>query len=206
MDKDTIKLHFPSDQQIETKILRTMADSWSVQIDSKLGSHLQGKSQLPISFQEEKKVYMGKADIIKIDQENNSLIIARPQKLTSRAARKEPRVQVQLPAAIIIMSDETRPEQFIGRGENRIINISFSGAKIACKTALAEDCNDLLIMTCLSKEETTIKDKQVYIRSVKVRDAGASPLAEFPYSYGIEFDLKFPEFRSALGEFLTTIL
>ncbi len=204
-DENTLAIQVADDIKIQGNIDRVIGDTWSVVFDPKHIKLIKSSGYVFIEFIKDKKLHSGKAQLIRLDTEKATVIIAKPNNLQSRPIRTAPRARVELPAAIIISRTKTEGERFIPRTDNRIVDLSFAGAKIVCKVAFERGDEDFLVLSCLDKGNTTVKDKQIYLHARKVREAGPSPLADFPYAYGFQFDIAFPIFKKMIGDFVLTL-
>lgn len=131
-------------------------------------------------------------------------IISDPQMDNGRPIRRHSRVSTRLSAAIILMGSATEATGFIYRSDNIIINISQSGAKIACREPIAT-AKQVLLVTSLVEDEPHHKEEQLYLHATVKREAEPIQEEEFPYTYGLQFHPMFPQFRNKLDAFLASI-
>ncbi len=204
-NEDLVTLEVPGQLKVQGVLERKIAGSWRVRVKPNNTALLHGHGYLHVRFAKNDRLYYGKSRVLTLDEQQNTVIVTEPENLDSRPIRADQRLQIQLPAAIIIMARADHPAGFIYRADNCIIDLSFSGMLIACKTPLDSGVKDILVLTCLDQDDAYVREKQVYLPVTKIRDAKNSPLEEFPHSYGFKFRNMFPQIKEMLGEFISTL-
>lgn len=222
-NKELVTLELANRNKIQGLIERRMTGSWSISFDRHFSKNLVTQAKITISFVRDKCVHTGSARVLALDEEKSLVIITEPQKFDIRPMRAAPRVEVTLPAAVIIALQPPGPDQgpfdnevaYVFRSDNRIRNLSVTGALLLCREAIGPEVEDLLVLTYFNLpqrpgEDGKLPDSvameedhgQVYFHATVFRRLEKSPLNDFPHAYGIKFKPMFPQFKNQLVHFV----
>lgn len=165
------------------------------------------REALSLSFVRGQLLYMGTTELLAIDEASCLCHFRCPQQLVSRPMRRLPRIASNI-AAALIYTDKNCPNgrrQYSTRDQNRILDLTTQGAKIACKQALDTTDDDIILVTCFDTNPQ-LANAQVYYHARVVRQISGETPNDFPYVYGLEFRPLVAECEVALENYLSEII
>lgn len=197
-------------RNIQGRFLEKSLNSWVVRISEHSIDKFKPKSRAAILFANTAEIFSGDIEVIDVMRSSGKLVLAAPQTLFSRPRRKHPRKNTNMPTAIIITegpASKTRTSNdFVGRRNNRILNISKTGALLAAAAPLPEGIDEILLLMGLDLDDPYSEFDQISVSARIVRGQSPTGNTVHPHGYGLEFKPMFPAFQYALDYFIDVIL
>lgn len=190
-----------SDQSLHT---------WTVKVSETAIRKFRSKQNVGLFFATADAIYSGSTTLLDVMPSSRKLILQIPENLRSRPRRKHPRKNCHLPTALIITAgaaaDSAGHNEFVGRRNNRIMNISKGGALLAASTPLPMGIDEILLLVSLDLDDPYSELNQISVSAKIIRGHIETGDKVYPHGYGIAFNPMFPAFKHALDYFVEVIL
>ena len=160
-----------------------------------------------ISFARGQLMYLGDTELLTLDDKSCICHFQVPASLDSRPLRRLPRIASDF-AAALIYSDSNAPQgrrKFSTRDQNRVLDLNTQGARIACKQALGNIDDEVVLVTCFDANPN-LANAQVYYHARIIRQIDGKAPVDFPYVYGLEFRPLQAECEQALENYLAEMI
>lgn len=197
-------------RNIQGRFIEKSLNTWVVRISDTAVGKFRSNSKAGVVFANTDEIFSGDIDVLEVLESKHKLILQIPPSLFSRPRRKFPRKNTNLPTAIIITEgDAARPRtsnDFVGRRNNRIFNISKSGALLASTTPLPDGIDEILLLIGLDLDDPYSEFDQISVSARIVRGQSPTGNQTYRHGYGLEFRPMFPAFQYALDYFVDVIL
>lgn len=197
-------------RNIQGRFIEKSLNTWVVRLSDTAIQKFKSKTKAGLVFANTEEIFSGDVDILEVLTAKNKLILQIPANLFSRPRRKFPRKNTSLPTAIIITEGEAAKPRtsndFVGRRNNRILNISKSGALLASTTPLPGGIDEILLLIGLDLDDPYSEFDQISVSARIVRGQSPTGNNDYKHGYGLEFRPMFPAFQYALDYFVDVIL
>lgn len=197
-------------RNIQGRFLEKSLNSWVVKVSDASLDKFRPRSKAAILFATPDEIFSGDVDVLEVMRASSKLLLAAPATLFSRPRRKFPRKNTNLPTAIIITeglaSAPRTSNDFVGRRNNRLLNISKSGALLASSSALPSGIDEILLLIGLDLDDPYSEFDQISVSARIVRGQSPTGNESYKFGYGLEFKPMFPAFQYALDYFIDVIL
>ena len=205
-----VTLESGSIKKVQCRFVRTSGANWSIRVSRKIIDKLEPQQTVALLFANTEHIFNGESTIETIHRNSCHITVRTPEQVFARPRRIHLRKSTHLPAALILLGvpDHALPftNEFVGRRNNMILNISKSGVLLGTTTPLPEDARNVLLIMGLNLLDPYNENNQVSVSGQVVRSNVPSPDERFPYGYGIKFKPTFPAFQGALEYFIDVIL
>lgn len=197
-------------RNIQGRFIERSLNSWVVKVSNTSIEKFRPKGKAAILFATVDEIFSGDVEVLDVMRASCKLVLAAPATLFSRPRRKHPRKNTNLPTAIIITegpaSAPRTANDFVGRRNNRILNISKSGALLASTSPLPQGIDEILLLMGLDLDDPYSEFDQISVSARIVRGQSPTGNESYKFGYGLEFKPMFPAFQYALDYFIDVIL
>lgn len=197
-------------RNIQGRFIESSLNTWVVKVSEAAIGKFRSRQKTSLVFANPQQIFSGDVEVLEVLTGSCKLIVRTPANLFARPRRQHPRKDTSLPTAVIITrglaAAPDTSNEFFGRRNNRILNISKSGALLATTTPLAEGIEEVLLLMGLDLDDPYSEFDQISVSATIMRSQTPTGSDSYPHGYGVKFKPMFPAFQYALDYFIDVIL
>lgn len=205
-----ITLEAGPSKKVQARFDRTTKSGWSLTVKPGVANQFKRQQKIAMLFASKDEIFSGDATVADINKDCHQIGLSVPGKLFTRPRRRHQRKNILLPTSVILMDIPDQfmayTNEFIGRRNNVILNISRTGVLLGTAIALPESASQVMLLMGLNLDDPFNAKNQISM-SGRIRRLGISTSQQrFPHGYGIEFNPTFPAFQNALDYFVEELV
>lgn len=197
-------------RKVQTRFERITKAGWSLKVKPAAIRKFKQQQKVALIFASKEEIFSGEATVIEVYENSHKIILRVPGQLTSRPRRQHQRKRTFIPTSMILMDipDQfmTFTNEFIGRRNNVVLNISKTGVLLGTVTPLPESAQQVMLLMGLNLDDPFNESHQISMSGKITRSGVDTSDPNYPYGYGIQFNPTFPAFQRALEYFFDELI